>query len=60
MIYLIDERNKRVFYKIKQNIVGGPSIVYHRYHEADVTQINRVHYNEETKQWFYDENGKYV
>ena len=57
MVYLIDERKKRVFYKIKQNIVGGPSIVYHRYHEADVTQINRVQYNEETKQWFYDENG---
>ena len=39
MIYLIDEKNKRVFYKIKNNIVGGPSIVYHRYHEKGKTTL---------------------
>ena len=50
MIHLIDEKNKRVYYKIKNNIVGGPSIVYHRYHEKGETKINRVHYNEYTKQ----------
>jgi hypothetical protein len=54
MIYLIDEKNKEVFYKIKNNIVGGPSIVYHRYHEVGQTKINRVHYNEQSKDWFYD------
>ena len=60
MIYLIDEKNKRAFYKIKNNIVGGPSIVYHRYHEKGKTNIDRVHYNKETKQWYYNNNGKDV
>ena len=60
MIYLIDENNKEVFYKIKNNIVGGPSIVYHRYHEASQTKINRVHYNQEAKQWYYNDDGKRV
>src|SRR5271166_1454919 len=60
MIYLIDERNKRVFYKMKNNIVGGPSIVYHRYHVKDKTKINRVHYDQETKQCYYKNDGKSV
>ena len=60
MIHLIDEKNKRVYYKMKNNIVGGPSIVYHRYHEKDETKINRVHYNKETKQWYYNDDGKVV
>ena len=60
MIHLIDEKNKRVYYKIKNNIVGGPSIVYHRFHESGKTKINRVHYNEETKQWGYNDDGKVV
>jgi hypothetical protein len=60
MIYLIDEKNKEVFYKMKNNIVGGPSIVYHRYHEVGQTKINRVHYNQETKQWYYNKDGKKV
>src|SRR5271166_1587966 len=60
MIYLIDEKNKRAFYKIKNNIVGGPSIVYHRYHEKGKTNIDRVHYNKETKQWYYNNDGKVV
>jgi hypothetical protein len=60
MIYLIDEKNKEVFYKIKHNIVGGPSIVYHRYHEVGQTKINRVHYNQQSKQWCYNEDGKNV
>ena len=60
MIHLIDEKNKRVYYKIKNNIVGGPSIVYHRYHEKGKTKINRVHYNEDTKLWYYNNDGKLV
>ena len=58
MIYLIDEENKRVFYKIKNNIVGGPSIVYHRYHEKGITNIDRLHYNEKTKEWHYNDDGE--
>ena len=60
MIYLIDEKNKRAFYKIKNNIVGGPSIVFHRYHEKDETKINRVQYDVDTQQWYYKNDGKVV
>ena len=60
MIHLIDKKNKRVYYKIKDNIVGGPSIVYHRYHEVGVTNINRVHYNKDDKEWYYNDDGKPV
>ena len=60
-IYLIDEENKDAFYKLKNNIVGGPSLVYHKYHEKDVTTIDRVYYDNESKQWNYDEGtGKLV
>lgn len=54
MIYLIDETNKEVFYKMKNNIVGGPSIVYHRYHEVGQTKINSVHYNQESEELYYN------
>ena len=60
MIYLIDEENKEVFYELKQSITGGASLVFHRYHEADKTEITRVHYNSEKKDWYYDEIGKKV
>jgi hypothetical protein len=60
MIHLIDKKNKRVFYKIKNNIVGGPSIVYHRYHEKGITQINRLHYNQKKNEWYYNSEGKLV
>ena len=33
MIWLLSEENKGAFYKLKNNIVGGASIVFHRYHE---------------------------
>ena len=36
---LIDKDNKDLYYKIKANIVGGPSIVFHRYHETGQTYI---------------------
>ena len=36
---LIDRANQDGYYKIKKNVVGGPSIVFNRYHEADKTRI---------------------
>ena len=61
MIYLVGEKDKRVFYKLKQNIVGGPSIVYHRYHEKDKTKIDRLHYDKSQSRWYYNEgDGKVV
>jgi hypothetical protein len=36
---LFDENNKDLYYKIKQNIIGGPSIIFNRYHEVNETHI---------------------
>lgn len=58
LIYLIDEENKDVFYLLKNNICGGPSIVFHRYHEAGVTKIKRPVY--ENGEWRIGEEGKSV
>ena len=59
MMYLIDENNKKVFYKLQNNIVGGPSIVYHRYHEKDVSTIDRLQYSD--NKWSYNAgSGKIV
>ena len=53
-IYIVDEENKQVYNLMKENIVGGPSIVFHRYHEKDVTKIQRVHYRIDNNTWYYD------
>ncbi len=36
---LFKEEDKELFYLLKRNIVGGPSIIFHRYHEAGKTRI---------------------
>ena len=36
---LFKEEDKELFYLLKKNIVGSPSIIFHRYHEAGKTQI---------------------
>lgn len=36
---LFDEDNKELFDLLQKNIVGGPSIIFHRYHEIDKTRI---------------------
>jgi hypothetical protein len=36
---LFKEEDKELFYLLKRNIVGGPSIIFHRYHEVDKTLI---------------------
>src|SRR5271156_1819315 len=52
MIYIIDESNKKVFYRLQNNIVGGPSIVYHRWHEKGLTTIDRLQYHD--GEWSYN------
>ena len=37
-------------------IVGGPSIVFHRYHKVEETMIRKLFYN--NSQWFVPETGK--
>ncbi len=36
---MFKEEDKELFYLLKRNIVGGPSIIFHRYHEVDKTLI---------------------
>jgi len=48
-ILLIDERNKNVYSLVKQNIVGGPFIAFHRYYEKDVTKLRFSEYGSEAK-----------
>ena len=36
---MFDEKIKDLLATFKENLVGGPSIVFHRYHEAGKTQI---------------------
>ena len=37
--HLFNEKNKDIYQLFKQNIVGGPSIIFNRYHEAGKTFI---------------------
>ncbi|UMM20086.1 hypothetical protein L5515_015446 [Caenorhabditis briggsae] len=57
MIWLFGEENKNAFYKLKKNITGGASIVFHRYHEVNKTEITRAHYN--GTEWTYPEKEEY-
>jgi len=41
-----NEKNKDLYQLFKNNIVGGPSIVFHWYHERDVTTIRPREYEE--------------
>ena len=62
---LYGEENKDVHNLIKANLVGGPSVVFHRYHERDVTRLREGHLRfEETKVCRkvlgYDANALYL
>jgi G:T-mismatch repair DNA endonuclease (very short patch repair protein) len=41
-----DEKNKDLYDLYKNNIVGGPSIVFHRYHEKDTTFMRSAEYTD--------------
>lgn len=36
---LIDQANEDLYDTIKQNVIGGPSIIFNRYHEVGKTYI---------------------
>ena len=55
---LFDEDNKELFDLLQKNIVGGPSIIFHRYHEIDKTHIRN---NKICKKVLgYDANALYL
>eukprot|EP00732_Lithocolla_globosa_P003741 Lithocolla_globosa_v1_NODE_3122_length_1759_cov_57.233568.p2 type:complete len:179 gc:universal NODE_3122_length_1759_cov_57.233568:98-634(+) len=44
----------------KKGKLGGPSIVFHRYHEVGKTKISRATFNTKTNKWSVSKNGKWV
>lgn len=48
-IYLINNSNKDMYDLIKNGIVGGPSIIFHRYHEIDSTYIRKLKFGKKAK-----------
>ncbi|CAH3132563.1 unnamed protein product [Porites lobata] len=47
---LFDEKNKDLYYLFKKNMVGGPSIIFHRYHEAGKTKIREREITDQGKE----------
>jgi hypothetical protein len=63
-VRLIDERDSYLYQLIKDNLVGGPSIVFHRYHESKRTLLRELEYGKEARQceriYGVDANSLYV
>ena len=58
-----NEKNKDLYQLFKNNIVGGPNILFHRFHERDVTSIPPRVYEEPNickKIIGYDANALYL
>jgi hypothetical protein len=57
---LFDEANKDLYFTIKNNLVGGPSVIFHRYHEAGKMHI-RNNLDKQTGTIVgFDANGLFV
>ena len=56
---LINNHNADLYYTIKKNIAGGPSIIFSRYHEKDGTNIKNIDNNLCQAVVGYDCNGLY-
>ena len=41
-VMLFPEKDKDLYYLFQDNMVGSPSIIFHRYHEKDKTKIRQV------------------
>ena len=63
-IPLINYNNRDLFHTVKQNIVGGPSIIFNRYHESGITKIRHHIYGTEAQDCLnvvgYDANALYL
>ena len=61
---IFNEKNKDLHDLVKANIVGGPSIIFHRYHEKGVTTLRRNEYGEAARPCRaivgYDANALYL
>ena len=56
---LFNYENDHLYYTFKQNIVGGPSIIFSRYQEKGVTDIKGIFNNKCQSVVGYDCNGLY-
>ena len=61
---IFNEKNKDLHQLVKDGIVGGPSIVFQRYHEKGVTKIRQTEYGETARMCGsivgYDANALYL
>jgi G:T-mismatch repair DNA endonuclease (very short patch repair protein) len=48
-VRLLDEQHSDLYPVIKRGLVGGPSIIFHRYHEKDITRIRQLEYGPQSK-----------
>ena len=48
-VMLLTNNESDLYQTIKDNLVGGPSIIFHRYHEKDVTNIRQRVYGQDSK-----------
>ncbi|KAI0242624.1 Basement membrane-specific heparan sulfate proteoglycan core protein [Lamellibrachia satsuma] len=46
MLRLFNEKNKDLHHLVKDHVVGGPSLVFHRYHEKGLTTLRQNEYGE--------------
>lgn len=46
VVYLVDKSDWELFRLFEENVVGEPSIVFHRYHEEDVTKTKESEFGE--------------
>ena len=56
---LINSDNADLYYTLRKNIVGGPSIIFSRYHEKNITNIKGIEGNKCKAIVGYDCNGLY-
>ena len=61
---IFNEKNKDLHDLVKDNIVGGPSVIFHRYHEKGVTTLGQNAYGEAARPCRsivgYDANALYL
>ena len=61
---LFNEKNKDLHHLVKDHVVSGPSLVFHRYHEKGVTTLRQNEYGEAARPcrsiFGYDANTLYL
>ena len=57
---LCNEANKDLYYTIKKNIIGGPSIIFNRPHKVGVTNIRKDAAKPCQKTIGFDANARYL